>query len=616
MFGLNVAKKILLSLIFSLFLTNAWADDNPRLIGYPEGKIMGFLGLDTRTPAPNIQDARATDLLNVKLSSAFNLKKRYGYSVINGTLDDAGLTPTPITGLFDAEYSNGNSWTLAFLGTRLKYDNAGTWTTVTGNPAISASQDAQWVCQMALDNAICTNGVNPPLAIDSTPSSSALAFTGLSNAVTKAEAVIWFRNYLIFGNTTEGGTARPTRFRWSNVGTINTYSNNDFVDISSFSGDEIVGYVEMYGDLFILMRKSIWKASLVGGNDVFVFSKVIDGLGAIAKNSIEIVNLPGNRLGVIYLNENKKMYLFNGAVVEDIGAIIQPTLDDLNASRLEYAVAVFDDKDYMLSVSSEGVSTNDIVLDFQTELGEWTKHDNINANAFARIKESTSVIKTYFGNQKSFVYWLDNPDNVNDVDGATGIVDSVGIVNTSTETGAQIIIDSGLTSGIYTGAVIRITSGTGEGAEAVVLTQTSTGIVVSSAFSTTPDSTSNYSIGDINAYYSTKWYDLGDSTRYKSFRKLFFWAKEASSNEVDVSYSEDFGGEVGSETKNLSPASSSLWDSALWDVGTWGTTGDKFYTTNLTGRGRVLNLRFEETSIDKDFNIYGFHILADRLDRE
>lgn len=607
--------RLLVSLLLILFTSLSYAADNPKLISWPSGKIMGFRGLDTDSTAPTIEDSRSTDLLNVKLNSDLSLKKRYGYSIINRSLDDPDLDSPAITGIFDAEYST-TSFTLAFLGDRVKYDNSGTWTRVSGSPTLTSSQDNLTVCAMALDNAICTNESDKPIAITSSPFVAHLSFTGLSNPITKAKAVIWFRNYLIFGNTTENSTVRPTRFRWTNVGTIDTYTSTDFVDISSLSGDEIVAFKELYGDLYIFMRKSIWRASLVGGNDVFVFSKVVDGIGAIAKGSVQTVVLPDDRLAVVFLSESKRVSMFNGIVVTDITQKIHPTMDDLNESRLQYAVGLFDGEDYYLSVSNGGSSTNDILLDYDVYINEWTKHDNVNANAIARIKESSSLIKTYFGNYSSFVYWLDNPDNLNDVDGATGIIDSVGVLSSNFYTGLQAIIDTGLTTGSYTGATIRITSGTGQGEERVIISGLTTGIVVASAFSTTPDSTSNYSIGDINSYYKTKWYDFGDAPRYKTFRGMLFWAKEQSNSSADISYAEDFGSDIGSETKNLSPSGSSLWDSAIWDSSTWGTTGDKFYNVQHTGYGRNIRITFSQDDIDKNFHIYGFNLLADRLDIE
>ena len=577
---------------------------------------MGFRGLNSATPEPMVEDGRATDLLNVKLSSSLDLTKRYGYSVITSRLDDIELDSPPVTGIFDTEYSNGTSWTLAFVGSKLKYDNITSWGTASGIGTITSGQDNQWGCVMALDNAICTNEVDIPLRINSTPLRTPVTFTGLSDTITKARAVIWYRNYLIFGNTTEASTVRPTRFRWSDVGSISAWTDANFVDISSLSGDEIVAFKELYGELYIFMRKSIWKATLVGGNDVFVFTKIIDGLGAVSKGSVQIVTLTQNKSAVVFLSEDKRILMFNGVFVEDLGANIQPNLDNLNASRLQYAVGIFDGDSYYLSVSDSGSTTNDLVFECEMSIFEWTIHDQIDANAFARVKESDSKVKTYFGNYKAFIYWLDNPDNMNDVDGATGVIDSVGYASTNISTGSQVILDTGLVAGIYTGAIIRITSGTGAGEEQVILSGLTTGVIVTNSFTTTPDSTSNYSIGDINAFYTGKWYDFADAPRFKAFRGMFLWAEEASSNEVTFSYAEDYGGEVDSTIKSLSPSSSSLWDTALWDVATWGTTGDKLFTLKLTGRGRVIQPKFSQDDIDKTFHLYGFHFLADRLDRE
>lgn len=601
--------KIRLLLSFLLFANLAQA----QLISYPEEKIMGFRGLDTTATAPLVADSRAVDLLNVKLSTALNLQKRYGFDTVNDTTLDQIDTDNPvIQGIFDSEYSNGNSWTLVFAGARLLYDNAGTWTTVNGGVNIgTAGQNNQWHCVMAFDSAVCTNDVDLPIKISSDPTASILDVSDLSDALTKTKVFAFFRNYFIHMNTVEGGTERPTRFRWSDVGTIETYQNDNFIDISTFAGDEIIGAAELYGDIYVFLKKSIWKVSLVGGDDVFQIKKVIDNIGAIARDSIQLITLPDNRTAVIFLDEKKRVLMFNGVSVTNIGSIIQPTLDNLNASRLQYAVSTFDGKDYYLSASTSGSNSNDIVFDFQTEIFEWTKHDQIDANAFAQVKENTSVIKTYFGNYDSFVYWMDNPDLINDVDGATGIVDSMGTLNTSTITGATVIVDAGLNSGSYTGAIVRVTSGTGVGQEAVVVTSDSTSLTVATAFGTQLDATSVYSVGDINAYYYGKHYELGSASREKNaFLGMLMWAKEQSNSEVDVSYAIDFGSVLGSETKDLSPSTSSLWDSALWDEGTWGTTGDKIYTVKFSGIGNHIQPRWAQNDIDKTFDVYGFNIIA------
>ena len=605
-----------LLLLFTLITVNSYADDPDRLISYPPEKIMGFLGLDTSATAPLLQDGRATDLQNVKLSLSLDLKKRSGYSVINGRIDETDTDSPAITGIFDTEFSNGNSWTLVFAGTRIKYDNAGTWADVLGlgaNP-ITTGQNNQWQCVMANDTAICTNDTDTIKEINATPEVSNLLFTGLSSTVTKAKSLIFYRNYLVLGNTVESGSEKPTRLRWSNVGTTETWTEDDFIDIASLAGDEIIGFAELYGELYIFLKKSIWKASLVGGDEVYVLRKVFDGIGAIARDSIKVVALSEQRTVIIFLDDLKRVMMYDGTSLIDIGKRIQPTLDTVSASRLPYAVSTFDGKSYYLALTSGGGSSNDTIFELQTEIFEWTKHDALDVNAFAQVKETTSTIKTYFGNQKSFVYWFDDSDLVCDVDCATGTIDSVGALSTNTITGGQFLLDSSLTAGAYTGATIKITSGTGVGEEAVILSGATTGVLVSNSFTTTPDSTSVYSIGIIDGYYNTKHYDLGSAPREKQFLGVLFWANEATSNEVTVRHAIDFGDNIGSETKSLAPSGNSLWDSALWDSGVWGTTGNKIYTVKLTGYGNFLQLKFLNNGADEDFNLYGFNILGIGMD--
>lgn len=610
-------KKLLTTFcLLLLIITIASGDDPDRLIAFPQGKLFGFRGMDSQSTPPTVADGRASSLLNVKLSPAFDLTKRNGYTTINSTLDDLDLSDPPIVGLFDSEYSSGTSWIYAFIGYKIKYNNAGIWTvvppTASGSPTITAGQNNIWKCIMALDNAVCTDNVDAPIAISSAPNATALSFSGLSNSVTKVKSFIWFRNYLVAVNTTEGGTSHPTRFRWSNVGTINAWDDDDFNDISELGGDEIVGINELYGDLYIFLKHSIWKASLVGGDDVFIFSKQIDGVGAIARDTIQNVQLPDNRSAIIFVDDRRRILLTDGVSILDIGAIIQPTLNGLSESRLPYAASTFDGKSYFLSVSSSGVSTNDQVFEFQTQIQEWTRHDQIDANVFAQIKDSDDKRKTYFGNYKSIVYWLDDPDNDNDVAGANGIVDSAALVNTTTDTGAMVLLDATLPVDSYTGAIVKITSGTAAGEEAIVATNLTgnTGIILASAIVPTPDSTSVYSIGAIEANYTGRWFDFGDASREKTFLGMLFWSEEDTDNQVTVSYAENFSSVLGSETKDLSPSGSSLWDTALWDSGVWSTTGDRINTVKFTGFGTHLQPTFSDANVDTDFHIYGYNLQA------
>ena len=606
-------KLSILTILLSFFLLGA---DSPGLVSYPPQKIMGFRGLDTRSTSPTLADSRAKVANNVKLTEALDLKQRYGYDTINdATLDDLDiLTPVAITGIFYAKYSDGTTRIYAFLRDKIKYDSGDDWTDVGywyNEPLLASSQNNLFKCIMAFDSTVCTNGADEPIKISKTPAKAALDVSDLTDTLTVVKDLVWYRNYLVFGNTKENSVVRPTRFRWSDVGTIESYDDDNFIDIATFAGDEIIGFAELYGELYVFLTKSIWQVSLVGGDDIFVMKKVIDGIGAGARDSIKVVQLPDNRTAVIFLDKRKKFLMFNGFSITDIGSIIQPTLDNMSAARLQYVTSTFDGDSYYASITNGSGATHDILLEYNTKINEWTRHTDINANVLAQVEESASVIKTYFGNYDAFVYWLDNSDLKNDVDGASGIIDSAALIDvTGVGTGLQVLLDATLTTGVYTGAIVKIVSGTAADEEQIITHFTSTSLIVATAFTTTPDSSSVYTIGAIDAEYKGKWYDYGDANREKSFLGMILLAEEASNSAVDATYAIDFGSDVGSETIDLSPSSSSLWDTALWDTGTWGTTGDKIYTTKMSGFGNYLQPQFANDNIDESFHLYGFNLLG------
>ena len=612
-------KRISSAIVILLLMTSlGYCTDNPRLLTYPDSKIMGFMGLDTLSTAPTLQDGRASDLQNVTLTDAFDLRQRYGYSLVNDTLDDLWLIEPAITGIFNASFSDGEFWPIVFLGDKVKYDNSGTWTDITGWNVVNITdgKNNQWLCDMALDYAICTNDVDAPLQVTSTPEVTTLGFTGLTYPPSAAKAVIWFRNYLIFGNTVENSVEKPTRFRWGAVGEIDaSWDDDNFNDISELGGDEIIAYAELYGSLLVFFKDSIWRVSLVGGDSIFTFSKMIEGIGAIAKHSVQNVQLPDNSLGIVFLDRRKRIYLITGAGIIDIGRQIQSSLDSLNATRLQYAVGVFDGDRYLLSVSSSGASSNDVVYDYHIRIKEWSKHTQIDANALERVEDSSNDFYTYAGNYDSFVYKLFDSSKKNDIDGATGFVDSMGtLLAGDTMTGATVLIDSGMTVGIYTGCVVRIVSGTGVGQEKVVIDQTSTGLVVDSAFTTSLDTTSQYIMGDIDAYYITKWYDFGDAYRKKTFKEIYFWAEQAGSHNITIDYAEDYGSYIEDFTESLSPADQAIWGTGIWGSSTWGVLGDTMKRIDMRGTGRTLRLKFSNDNLDETFHIYGYGVLADALD--
>lgn len=607
--------KRLLYLILPFFLiTNCFAQS--RTSTYPPQGLISFQGLDDTSTPSNVKDGRASDLSNVILGNTGKLRKRNGYSVKVGTLDtnDVDDTFEAVTGLWELYKSNGNKYFIATCADKLFYANSTAWNDNTGSAVITEGQNNQFSFATALDYAIGTNGVNPPIRCDGVNPASAVLFSGGTFNLTSAKCVSWWKNYLIFGNTVEGGVAHTTRIRWSNVGTIDTWSDDDFVDIATLGGQQIEGFGILYDNLFIFLTDSIYKVSLVGGDELINVAKVSEGVGCIAKNSIQNVQI-GNSEGLIFLSRDKTINFCNGVNVVEISTLIEGVMDDTSATRLPYAVSANDKSTahYYLALDLAPAGTNDVLLDLHYGIGEWSKHSQIDANAMCYADDSNSIPRIYFGNYKAFVYQMQDDNLDSDVAGEVGIFDTLDISDTATASGLQVLYDTSADLSDTTGAIVRITAGTGVGEEQVIASCTATGIIVTNAFTTTPDTTSQYSIGDIDAYYVSKWFDLGSPSMRKNFLDLFVWKRSTTSSTMNTYYGNDFSETIQS-TDIVSSVSGSLWGTAIWGTGTWSGDITELIDIKLGGSGRFAQIKFAEPSIDETFDLDGYCILYEPLD--
>mgnify|MGYP001402947556 FL=1 len=298
-----LATRATWALLLALFIGtgNVYARE-PRT--YPQQGIQTFLGLDDTSAPTQVQDGRAQDIQNVLLDQSKSIRKRYGYSLVGDTCDIPDEAFRAVTGLYYTKFSSGTERIVRTCSTRFQYLNGSVWTTVNG-ATITYAANNQFVWTTALDNIIGTNDTNTPLQYNGTTLTT-VSFTGLSNAIQKAKTVAFFKNYLVFANTQEAGTRYSTRIRWSNVGTINTWSDPDFIDIGALGGQEITAMAELYDNLYVFLTDSIYKVSLVGGTDTYQISKVVDGIGCIAKNSFQSITLTNSQNGLVCLDKDKE----------------------------------------------------------------------------------------------------------------------------------------------------------------------------------------------------------------------------------------------------------------------------------------------------------------------
>ena len=619
-FHINMMKKLYVLLACTLlFYTTCFAQEKAQI--FPKEGLAHFLGLDDTSSPPFVKDFRAADIQNIMLDITGAAYKRNGYSLhclldTNHTDDDFEA----VTSIYELYTSADKRYVLATCGSNIfVVSTAGVKTDITGSVTITEGQNYQFVWTSALDTAIGTNDEDVPIECTGAVT-TALDVSDLTDTLTKAKSVIWWKNYLIFGNTVENATERSTRIRWSNVGTTETWSDDDYVDIATLGGQQIEALGILYDNLYIFLTDSIYKVSLVGGNELIVVTKVSEGIGCIAKGGVQNIQI-GNSEGLIFLSRDKTINYLDGVKVQEISTLISEEMDDLNASRLLYAVSLDDQSNshYYLACTTGTATNNNLLLDFHYGIGEWSEHIQIDANALGVANDANTIPQIYFGNHKSFMYQMQDEDLDSDIDGITGsftkfpsgiVVCGQDIADSETASGLIVLYDTSADFSNVTGATVRITSGTGSGTEYIIAqpfwgdhTSASGIIVVESTVTATGNSV--YSIGDIDAYYTTKWYDMGVAPQRKNFGELFLWTTTTTNSDIPVTYATDFSDTLTTSTVDLQ-ADGSLWGTAIWGTDTWGGTSSSLSRIPLNVSGRYIKASFREADIDEPMTLWGY----------
>ena len=251
-------------------------------------------------------------------------------------------------------------------------------------------------------------------------------------------------------------------------------------------------------------------------------------------------------------------------------------------------------------------------MDFHYGIGEWSKHTQIDANAFCVANDSNEKPQVYFGDYNSVVYQMIDPDKDSDVAGETGIFDNKSMIDTTTASGLIVLYDTSANFTDVTGAIVTITSGTGVDEESVIAATTSSGIVVVNAAMTATGS-SAYSIGAIEAYYTTKWYDTGSAPLRKNFGELFLWASADTSATMQIYHATDFSSTITSTDVTIG-GEGSLWGTAIWGTSTWSGTETSLTIIPLNVSGRYIKYKFSESAIDEPMELFGYSTLLWDLD--
>lgn len=364
-------------------------------------------GLKTRQTVTNIPSNSASDLRNVNFDTNGAICVRNGYTKLNSS-----VVPLPIClGLFPFTKEDGTHYLVGVFtdaSTTKIYkmdDYDGSWDDITGALSLTASETGYVSFTMYLDTLIGTDGINAPWKWTGTGNAAALSISEF----TLAKFVTTYKDRLVFFHTTESATLYPHRARWSNSGTIETYSAADYTDEFAGSDNGIAGVRTLYDEVYVFknsLNNGIKKLYYTGNADV-PFAVASSGeVGTLSHFSISEIFLEGQGAGLIYLGTDKKIRFFNGSYDASLSDDITPTIAAFNSTKMSTCYSCnFGSLNQVWFTFANGSSTsNNRILVFDTRYAAFLLHDNISANVLCCSYSSSNVEYLLSGGTNGYVY--------------------------------------------------------------------------------------------------------------------------------------------------------------------------------------------------------------------
>lgn len=394
-----------------LLSSNLYADVSWQKFSY----FKNWGGLNDNLSTTEISDSEATDIQNISFDTGGALKKRYGFRTLPTENPQKAATGTTVcvNGLFFYKKDNGNRYLVALCNndskaTLMKKDysagggtEAGAWENIDNSELNSAySNDLRPDFAVAQDKLVFVtgDGTSVPYMWNGTDKSVRLT----TNANVSSGSVIEYHKNILF---ITGRNDYPSRVFFSNLDDITTYTATDFLDVETSDGSKVRALKSVYNALYIFKDESIWRLS--GSNsDNFTLEKMVDGIGTISNNSVQIVN------NIIYFITNQgDIAVYDGGYnVKFVSSKIRNTIGNLNTSRtaqslgLAFSTYRYNDFDYYASTTTAGSAANNYVLVFDTSLGAWTRFKGMDANAWCVADGENNENKLYFGDYSGYVH--------------------------------------------------------------------------------------------------------------------------------------------------------------------------------------------------------------------
>lgn len=178
--------------------------------------------------------------------------------------------------------------------------------------------------------------------------------------------------------------------------------------LAEYDNSPITGMQPLGEYQVIYKSDSIWMAYPVGpdpltGVESFAIRQVVAGIGCVSNSSIKSI-----RGFHIFLAEDG-IYSFDGATVKKLSDPLNDTIAAITPGRRPFSAAAhWKTKNlYLLSITTDGSNSVNLVVVFDYKNGTWWLWDNIDAQHWLEDEGANDNEELYFGDSAGRIYRMD-----------------------------------------------------------------------------------------------------------------------------------------------------------------------------------------------------------------
>jgi len=319
-------------------------------------------GMNTEVVDALLPDNTSRLILNMDLDLIGALRVRKGTTAIGNQLVDGKV----VTSLFYFKDSAGgaNSQQIAGINNAgdtnalLKYNNAGTWTDITGGTSYTAGAKFRFATFLDL-----TFIVNDKFdAIKSWSGSGALGTSQLTSAP-NGQFLSVFNSRLYVAST----SANRDRVLFSSIpdisGNITWDVTNDYLDVNPADGMNITGLANTGTLLLIFKERAMYR-----WNGRSTDANLVVDIGTTSNESI------ASRNGAVFFFNPYGIWVTDGSYPRRLSRPIQRWIDAIDPAYHDDVAGICDDNNYYCSIGDvtvDGVLFSNIVLVYNISANSW-----------------------------------------------------------------------------------------------------------------------------------------------------------------------------------------------------------------------------------------------------